>query len=75
MCNAMLNIKTDYEFLHYFFIIICNITQSYSMIICLLSTLLGNPRSFVFAGSILIYFADVDQEAAGLSSEPPDQDV
>ena len=40
------------------------------MNICLGSILLGNLRSFVFAGAILKYFGDTDQDAA-----PADQDV
>ena len=45
------------------------------MNICLGSILLGNLRSFVFAGAILKYFGAVDQEAARPPSAPPDQDV
>ena len=45
------------------------------MNICLGSVLLGNLRSFVFAGAILKYFGAADQEAARPPSAPPDQDV
>ena len=45
------------------------------MNICLGSILLGNPKTFVFAGVILKYFGAVDQEAAQPPSAPPDQDV
>ena len=58
-----------------YFCIRCNITQLYSMNISLGSILLGNLRSFVFAGTILKYFRAADQEAAQLPSAPPDQDV
>ena len=45
------------------------------MIVCLGSILLGNLRSFVFAGAILKDFGDADQEAAQPPSAPQDQDV
>ena len=45
------------------------------MNICLGSILLGNLRSFVFAGAVLKYSGAVDQEAAQLPPAPPDKDV
>ena len=42
------------------------------MNISLGSILLGNLRSFVFAGTILKYFRAADQEAAQLPSAPLD---
>ena len=45
------------------------------MNMCLGSKLLGNLRSFVFAGAILKYFGAMYQEATRLPSAPPDQDV
>ena len=64
---TMFNIKTDYE-LHKF-----SITQCFSMNVCLGAGLLGNLKSFVFAGAILKYLGAVDQEAALMLSAPSDQ--